>query len=64
MPIYDFRCRECGKVSEIFLRGAGQTARCPACGSDNMREAYLIILYDKNGFLSLWHHLLRQSRAL
>ena len=32
MPIYDFRCRERGKVSEIFLHGASQTARCPACG--------------------------------
>ena len=38
MPIYDFRCRECGKVSQIFLRGAGQVARCPACSSDNMER--------------------------
>jgi len=37
MPIYDFRCRECGKVSEIFLRGANQTARCPA-----PRKAYAV----------------------
>ena len=38
MPIYDFRCQECGRVSEIFLRGASHTARCPACGSDNMER--------------------------
>ena len=38
MPIYDFRCRECGRVSEVFLRGASQTACCPACGSDNMER--------------------------
>ncbi len=38
MPIYDLRCQECGRVSEIFLRGANQTARCPACGSDNMER--------------------------
>jgi len=38
VPIYDFRCRDCGKVSEIFLRDAGQVARCPDCGSDNMER--------------------------
>jgi len=38
MPIYDFRCKDCGKVSEIFLRSAGETARCPACGSNNVEK--------------------------
>ena len=34
MPIYEFRCRECGRKYEILCRvgedGAGLT--CPACG--------------------------------
>jgi putative FmdB family regulatory protein len=39
MPIYDFRCRECDKVSEIFLRSANdQVVRCPDCGSENMER--------------------------
>jgi len=39
MPIYDFRCWECGKVSEIFLRSANdQVVRCPDCGSNNMER--------------------------
>ncbi len=38
MPIYDFKCLECGRVSEILLRAAGQAARCPECGSDNMEK--------------------------
>ena len=38
MPIYDFECRECGKVSEIFIREAGQGACCPDCGSNNMER--------------------------
>ena len=38
MPIYDFRCQECGRVSGIFLRAAGQVAHCSACGSDNMER--------------------------
>ncbi len=38
MPIYDFECRECGKVSEIFFRHSGQAANCPDCGSENMER--------------------------
>jgi putative FmdB family regulatory protein len=47
MPIYDFRCRECGKLSEVFIRGEDSRAgTCPECGSDNMERllsaSYLI----------------------
>ena len=38
MPIYDFKCRDCGKVSEILLRGIEQAVCCPDCGSDNMER--------------------------
>jgi len=39
MPIYDFRCRECGKVSEILVRSAAdQAVRCPDCGSQSMER--------------------------
>lgn len=38
MPIYDFRCHECGKVSEILLRDVAQAAHCPSCGSINMER--------------------------
>jgi putative FmdB family regulatory protein len=34
MPIYEYKCRECGKVSEIFLHSLNnQNVQCPACGS-------------------------------
>ena len=39
MTIYDLGCRECGKVSEIFLRSTSdQVDRCPDCGSDNIER--------------------------
>lgn len=38
MPIYDVKCRGCGKVSEILIRGAEQALRCPDCGSDNLER--------------------------
>ena len=40
MPIYDCKCLECGRVSEIFLRNAVQVARCPNCGSDNVERLF------------------------
>jgi putative FmdB family regulatory protein len=34
MPIYEYRCLQCGEISEIFLRSVdGQNVQCPACGS-------------------------------
>jgi putative FmdB family regulatory protein len=34
MPIYEYRCLECGRISAIFLRSLNsQNVRCPACGS-------------------------------
>ena len=38
MPIYDFRCRECGNVSEVLLRDADKRVRCTNCGSENMER--------------------------
>ncbi|TET58328.1 MAG: zinc ribbon domain-containing protein [Dehalococcoidia bacterium] len=38
MPIHDFRCLECGKVSEVLVRGTEQTLRCPDCGSANLER--------------------------
>lgn len=39
MPIYDFKCGECGSVSEVFLRdGDLGKARCPDCGSPKMEK--------------------------
>lgn len=45
MPIYEFRCRECGEVSEVLIRGPdGQAGPCPVCGSEN-RERLISASY-------------------
>ena len=37
MPIYEYRCSECGRISEIFLRSVNtQNVQCPACGGYKM----------------------------
>lgn len=39
MPIYEYRCSDCGKISEIFLRNPGsESIKCPVCGSKNLER--------------------------
>jgi len=40
MPIYDFRCQECGKVSEFLLASFSdsRTLACSGCGSQNLER--------------------------
>ncbi len=35
MPTFDYVCRECGEVTEVFLRRSGDAGpeRCPSCGA-------------------------------
>ncbi len=39
MPIYDYRCRDCGTVSEVLVRGEDSaSARCASCGGENLER--------------------------
>jgi len=38
MPIHDFKCLECSKVSEVFVRDSEQAPCCPDCGSANLER--------------------------
>ena len=39
MPIYEYKCLDCGEVSEIFLRNSNsEIAKCPFCGSGNLER--------------------------
>jgi len=52
MPLYDFKCHECGRVSEILLRSADtQAIRCPECGSSNLERlissSYVVKMFSQ-----------------
>lgn len=39
MPIFDYKCQECGEVSEIFVNQAdNKSIICPICGSEKMER--------------------------
>jgi putative FmdB family regulatory protein len=38
MPIYSYKCRECGDVADIFLHRVDGKANCPGCGSQNLER--------------------------
>jgi len=40
MPIYDFKCKKCGRVSEMLVLPGkdSQDVSCPECGSGNMER--------------------------
>jgi len=41
MPIYEFTCNACSRLTSIFVRNvnAGYEAKCQHCGSADMRRA-------------------------
>ena len=39
MPIYEFKCKNCGNVFEkLFLNGGVDNIKCPECGSSDCEK--------------------------
>ncbi len=52
MPIYEYRCNECGEKFEKWLRSmtTAEDVCCPRCGSQRVAKA--ISLFGKSGATS------------
>ena len=50
MPIYEFKCRDCGRLSSVFTKsiGAPYDARCQHCGSPNLERAVSGFAYHRS----------------
>jgi putative FmdB family regulatory protein len=38
MPLYEFKCEDCGKSGEILIIGTQDEVVCQSCGSTNMTK--------------------------
>ena len=38
MPIYEYRCMECGNESEHIVFGGSEDVKCPECGASSMEK--------------------------
>ena len=41
MPIYDYKCKDCGKTSEIRVHSSeDDNVRCPDCAGENLEKLF------------------------
>ncbi|MFN7181071.1 MAG: FmdB family zinc ribbon protein [Planctomycetota bacterium] len=38
MPVYEYRCKKCGKMFEILVFGTPQKIKCENCGSKQVKR--------------------------
>ncbi len=38
MPLYEYRCRDCGALVEKLVLGGDEEVDCPGCGGKNMEK--------------------------
>ncbi len=41
MPIFEYRCKDCGKVSDVLEKADSKDKHvCPGCGGSNMEKQF------------------------
>lgn len=38
MPIYEYKCNQCGEISEVLLKSMSAQAFCPHCDSGDLTK--------------------------
>lgn len=38
MPLYDYQCQDCGKVSELLINVSSAQPECSFCGSPKLKK--------------------------
>lgn len=50
MPLFEYRCGECGEVTEVLeSRDSGEKHVCPKCGSEKMDKVFSAFGVDSRG---------------
>jgi putative FmdB family regulatory protein len=44
MPIYEYKCRECGKITEVLIKGSSpaNTPECSFCKSTDLEKVFSV----------------------
>ncbi len=49
MRFVDYKCEECGEVSELFIRGDDESLiKCEKCGCNNMAKVFAAVGLKSN----------------
>ena len=50
MPIYEFKCQDCGRLSSVFVKRTRSSyrARCEHCGGRNLKRTVSRFAYHKS----------------
>ena len=50
MPIYEFKCQDCGRLSSVFVKRmrSSYRARCQHCGGRNLKRTVSRFAYHKS----------------
>ena len=66
MPIYEFRCRECGGMSEFRVSSysASQALVCSSCGSRNLEQTDIGSKFVKSWGQRTGYYLLRPGGTM
>ena len=43
MPLYEYRCQDCKKDSEILVQSLASKPQCPECGSKKLEKQLSVI---------------------
>jgi putative FmdB family regulatory protein len=49
MPIYEYKCEDCGTKFEKLVRGSSTAVACPSCGQDHLQQEYSTFAARANG---------------
>ncbi len=49
MPIFEYRCQDCGTKFEKLVRRSGDEILCPSCGKDHLSQELSTFAAHANG---------------
>jgi len=51
MPIYEYKCDDCGTKFEKLIRGGAQASEleCPSCGQKHLQQEFSVFAAHANG---------------